>query len=66
MREKPGYRDNLERLNELFPNCEAFNATQIAMIWGVDQKTAIKATRDARIPGTKLVSKATLARLMAG
>lgn len=63
-REKPDYRANLERLNELYPDREMLNIKDILKIIGwKDQRTAKK-----YLPLTPLrqISKAALARYMCG
>ena len=64
MREKQSYRDNLARLNEVVPYGELLNVAQVAQVLGVSRDTAAKMTFAYRIPGTRLISKASLARLI--
>jgi hypothetical protein len=41
-RERPAYRDNLERLNEVFPNRDLLNAADLARFTGRDRRTVQK------------------------
>lgn len=64
-REKEGYRDNLELLNERFPNVDMLNMAQVMAVIGcADRRTLMR-----KIPknwvGGKL-SKVFLARYMCG
>jgi hypothetical protein len=58
-REKPSYRDNLERLNERFPNRELLNKSEVGDFLGIHRKTAAK-WFSFNVHG--MTSKATLAR----
>ena len=58
-REKPSYRDNLERLNEVFPDKELLNKTEVGNFLGIHRKTAGK-WFSFNVNG--LTTKATLAR----
>ena len=40
--EKPAYRDNIERIKDVFPNKELLNLKEVAMFCGIDVKTARK------------------------
>ena len=63
MREHIDYRNNLERLNELFPETEMLNVMQAAQVMGY--KTRDTARR--KLPfHDRRISKATLARIMCG
>ena len=57
-REKEAYRDNLERLNEAFPNKELLRIKDVAAFCGICTKYAA-----VRFPfKDRYISKATLAR----
>ena len=38
--EKPSYRDNLERIKEVYPNKEMLNVKNVATFCGLNRKTA--------------------------
>jgi hypothetical protein len=58
MRVKESYYDNLERLNEKFPNQELLSVMEVARFTGLDYRTVSK-----RFAFTdKYISKAKLAR----
>lgn len=41
-REKEAYRDNLERIKNIFPNKEILNVKEVSMFCGVDVRTVRK------------------------
>jgi hypothetical protein len=58
--EKPGYRDNLERLCVVFPDKELLNKHDVAKFTGLNYRTVCK-----RFPfRNNYISKATLARTL--
>ena len=58
MREKEGYRDNIERIKAIFPNKELLNISEVAHFCGVDKRTT-----KALFPfKNNFISVATLAR----
>lgn len=59
-REKESFRDNLERINEKFPNQELLSKKEVAAYCGLDHRTVAKlfSFKDCYI------SKAVLAREM--
>lgn len=59
-REKDGYRDNLERLNERFPDRELLTIADVMDFCGISRNTARKWFKFN--PTTKRISKADLAR----
>lgn len=59
-REKSGYRDTIEQLNAMFPDCGMLNQAQVARFLGVTRQTAAKRIRFN--PATARVTKADLAR----
>lgn len=62
-REKEDYRANLERLNEIYPDHEMLNIDEVTKVMGYGSRNTTK----KYIPFTnRLVSKATLARIMCG
>lgn len=62
-REKEDYRENLERLNELYPEHEMLTIQETMQVMGYKSKNTAK----KYIPFTNSrVSKATLARIMCG
>ena len=58
-REKSGYRQNLEFLNERFPNKDALTITEVAMFLGRTTRTVRKYISFNRMG---LITKADLAR----
>ncbi len=62
-REKEGYRENLEFLLEKFPGKVVLNKKEVALGFGINQRTAA-----ARYPFNKdnTISIATLARYLCG
>lgn len=64
-REKEGYRDNLELLNNRFPNVDMLNMAQVMAVIGcADRRTLMR-----KIPGNWVggkLSKVFLARYMCG
>lgn len=63
-REKAGYRDNLERLNEMFPDRELLMIKDVMAFCGISRNTAKKWFKYN--PVTKRISKADLARAVSG
>lgn len=62
-REKEDYRNNLERLNELYPDHEMLTLPEVQKVMGYRSHTTIRKL----VPFThQRVSKATLARIMCG
>lgn len=41
-REKEGFRDNMERLNEFFPNKELLSVTDVVKFTGRDRRTVTR------------------------
>jgi len=60
-REKENYRDNLQRLDERFPDKELLNVKEAAVWLGVDPRTVPKLLGSKVLPGSK-VSKVALAK----
>ena len=58
-REKPAFRDNLDRLDEAFPDRELLSVTEVARYLGKSSQTVAKRFPFRRGLG---ISKATLAR----
>lgn len=57
-REKPAYRDNLERISEVYPNKELLSISDVARFTGLCNRVTAK-----RYPFKKnFISKATFAR----
>ncbi len=64
-REKEGYRDNLELLNERFPNVDMLNMTQVMAVIGcTDRRTLMRKIPKNWVNGR--LSKVFLARYMCG
>lgn len=63
-REKDAYRDNLERLNEMFPDRELLMIKDVMAFCGISRNTAKKWFKYN--PVTKRISKADLARAVSG
>lgn len=42
MREKDGYRDQLARLNELYPNRVTLSVSETAKALGIDRRTVVR------------------------
>ena len=40
--EKPSYRDNLERIKEVYPNKEMLNVKNVATFCGLNRKTVLE------------------------
>ena len=59
--EKPAYRDNLERLNEAFPDRECLKLKEVARFLGRDEKTVKRHLGSLFKKGIG-VTKASLAR----
>ena len=59
-KEKAGFRDNLERLNERYPDHELLTVAEVMDFCGVSRNTAKKWFKFN--PTTKRISKADLAR----
>jgi response regulator of citrate/malate metabolism len=60
MSEKPGYRDNLERINERFADHEMLTASEVAEFLGISHDTVRRRLKFNTV--TKRISKADLAR----
>ena len=58
-REKPLFRDNIERLDKVFPNQELLRGVDVAKFLGIDARTARKrfSIVDGYISKTKLASE---------
>ena len=63
-REKEGYRENLELLNERYPDHDMLTAKEVAVFLGVSEQTTRRRIRFN--PATRRVSKADLARQVGG
>lgn len=64
-REKEGYRDNLELLNERFPNVDMLNMAQVMAVIGcADRRTLMRKIPKNWVNGR--LSKVYLARYMCG
>jgi hypothetical protein len=65
-REKESYRDNLERLDKMFPGKEMLSTVDVAMFTGMARTTVLKmySFKDTRNKSntTHRISKAVLAR----
>jgi len=61
-REKPLYRDNLERLNELYPDKEGLSPAEVAAFLGITEKTARGSVQFNKIGRKLFISKASFAR----
>lgn len=66
MKEKEGYRDNLERINEQFPNKEMLTISEVARFIGINRK---KISKDwgkgfTQIGKSKYITKSELAKRM--
>jgi len=66
MREKTDFRDNLQRIDEHFPNKEMLNIADVSKFTGIDRKKIGKdwGKNFAQVGKTKYISKAALARLI--
>ena len=63
-REKEGFRDNLERLDEAFPGKELLTQREAAAYCGVCRQTIAKYV--PAVPGGAKISKTSLARYLCG
>lgn len=59
-------RINLERLNEVFPNKDGLSPKDVAKYLGINEKTVRRAIPFVKIGGRQIITKATLAELVAG
>lgn len=66
MREKEGFRENLERIDAAFPNKEMLNVSEVSRYTGLDRgKVGADWHEHFSLMGkSKLMSKVTLARLL--
>ena len=62
-REKEGFRDNLVRLDELFPGKEMLYVSEIQRAFGISRRRVERMVAPKLIDG-KYISKVNLARLM--
>lgn len=64
--EKQDYRDNLEQLNEAFPEKGALKISDVAKYLGLDRRTVIKkfSREFEKSGGVWIISKVRLARLL--
>lgn len=60
-REKEAYRDNLELLNQMFPEKQVLNASDVSKFSGSSRETVL---RKYPMNANKQISKATLARFL--
>lgn len=64
-REKECYRDNLARLDEMFPGKEMLTVADVAKLYGIaDTRALIKHVKFVGTRWSRRVSKASLARQM--
>lgn len=63
-REKESYRDNLERLNERYPDKELLTVTDVANFLGICRQRAKAMLPFKEIGGAPGVTKASLARFL--
>ena len=64
-REKEGYRENLELLNERFPNADMLDMNQVMMVIGCSDRRTLRRKIPQHWVGNRL-SKVYLARYMCG
>lgn len=64
-REKEGYRENLELLNERFPNVDMLNMNQVMIVIGCGDRRTLMRKIPKNWVGNRL-SKVYLARYMCG
>lgn len=60
-KEKPGYRDNLERLDAAFPGRELIRKSELAGWLGIDKRSV---ERNFDLPPGIYVSKVCVARML--
>ncbi len=74
-REKEGFREQLARLDERFPDCEALSIDEASRYTGVDRRTLVKTPGfpvvkygdgRSRYGGAYRVAKVALARFLVG
>jgi excisionase family DNA binding protein len=56
MREKDGYREQLARIAEVYPNRVALNVQEAAQILGVDRRTVVKLIQSKKLVATNISS----------
>ena len=66
MREKEGFRENLERINAAFPDKEMLNVSEVSRYIGLDRGKVGADWHEhfCRVGRSKYMSKVTLARLL--
>lgn len=64
-REKPSFRDTLDRLDAAFPGRELIQKKELAQFLGLDVRTVSRNFREAYNPRTKRYPKVKIAILLA-
>ena len=76
MRDKQGYREQIERLADIYPNKVALSLTEAASALGIDKRTLLVLIDKKKLPATDIsngsrnrryiISVTAIARMMAG
>ena len=56
MREKEGYREQIERLAEIYPNKVALTVTETAKVLGIDKRTVLLLIKNKKLCATDISS----------
>ena len=56
MREKAGFRENLERLAEIYPDKITLSVPEAARVLGVDKRTVVALIQKKTLPATNISS----------
>ena len=65
MREKPDYRDTLQRLDERYPDREFLSRSDVAAFLGASRQTVYNRF-GSKLPARVLLTKTQIARVLAG
>ena len=57
MRDKEGYRDQIERLAEIYPDKVALSVTEAAKVLGIDRRTVVVLIEQRKLAAMDIASK---------
>lgn len=57
MRDKEGYRDQIERLAEIYPNKVALSVSETARVLGIDRRTVVVLIEQRKLAAMDIASK---------